>query len=384
MEIGSHLRRTAWMSLALAVTATNPSSAGSQTTSSTVAGPAPSGAALSGAILFSRAQLNPDSTLRNSSLWVTDAAGTRPVTRIIDGVRNEAGSWSPDGTRIAFARSRITSRSSGASDIYVVNRDGGRAQRLTSGAGSFDSPAWGPANEIAFVSHHGDRDCLSLVAANGREKPRDLFCPPDPSQVKQPVWSADGRSLLVLTGYFVSELDPLWRAMAYRVDAATGAADLLSDGVLEEPRHLEFAPDGSRGVFSGDYAGELSLVDFATNTLHPLGTGYAPRWSHDGRHIAFTGEVYEGAPDFRYYEPLFVMDADGGNVRRVTRSRVDHHAYMAADWSKDGTHLLVTRRIYTDPALTIPRLVLRVVDVTTGRITALPSGQAQANAWFEP
>ena len=77
------------------------------------------------------------------------------------------------------------------------------------------------------------------------------------------------------------------------------------------------------------------------------------------------------------------MNADGSNVRRVTRSRVDNHAYIAADWSDDGVHLLVNRRIYLDPSLTIPREALRIINVDTLEVTALPQGSAAAGAWFE-
>jgi hypothetical protein len=77
------------------------------------------------------------------------------------------------------------------------------------------------------------------------------------------------------------------------------------------------------------------------------------------------------------------MNADGSNIRLVTRSRVDNHAYTAVDWSDDGVHLLVNRQIYLDPSLTIPRVALRIINVDTRSVTSLPGGSAEPGAWFE-
>jgi hypothetical protein len=77
------------------------------------------------------------------------------------------------------------------------------------------------------------------------------------------------------------------------------------------------------------------------------------------------------------------MDADGGNVRQVTHARVDNLAYTAAQWSRDGTRVLLNQRTYLDPSLLVPRYTLRLLDVASGRIAALPSGYAAAGAWLE-
>jgi hypothetical protein len=90
------------------------------------------------------------------------------------------------------------------------------------------------------------------------------------------------------------------------------------------------------------------------------------------------------APEFRYYNPLYVVNADGTGTRRVTASRTPDHAYMAADWSKDNVHVVATRRTYADVSLTIPRDALRIVNVDSRVVLSLPSGSAEAGAWFEP
>ena len=134
---------------------------------------------------------------------------------------------------------------------------------------------------------------------------------------------------------------------------ATGSAKLLSDLVMEAPLDLTISPDGNRGIYADIVANDMTVVDFRNGAARAMPMrGHAPLFSPDGRRIAFTGEVYEVGPQTRYYEPLYVMNADGSNVRRITDSRVADHAYTAAQWSRDNVHVLVNRRTYTDDSLT--------------------------------
>ena len=59
--------------------------------------------------------------------------------------------WSPDGRSIAFAASR-----DGATDIYLLNRDGGPPRRLTEDAAEDAAPAWAPdGRSLYFGSRRG-------------------------------------------------------------------------------------------------------------------------------------------------------------------------------------------------------------------------------------
>ena len=339
----------------------------------------------SGAIVYTNRQVNTDGTLGSSSLSLTTPAGTtRTLTPMGGSTIDDSASWSPDGTRVAFEHGAPRSRSAVHFDVYSMDTRTRTLRRLTHSAADSTSPAWGPRNRIALVTKYRTGNCLSVIDENGRE--RDLFCPPSPAELARPVWSADGRRIFVQAGYYTGSLEPLWRSLAYRIDASTGAASVLDDRVLDEPMQLEFAPDGSRGIFSNfyPYAAAMTRVDFNSHGLHALGDGYAPRWSHDGRRIAFTGEVYDlTSTGVRYYEPMYVMAADGSNVRRLTISRTDNHAYTAAQWSKDNVHVLANRRDYLDPSLTVPRFGLRIVNADTRSLRSLADGYAEAGAWYE-
>ncbi len=337
-------------------------------------------------IVFTQPQFDATGMLTRSSLSLAtgDGSATSTLTDTAAGVIDNGASWSPDGSRIAFEHAASRSGIPHRFDILSFDTRTRQLRRLTAGAGNFVAATWGPSNRIAFVSRYRRNNCLSIIEADGRQ--HDLFCPPRPAELRRPMWSRDGNRLFIQAGYYTGGLEPFWRSLAYQVDANTGAALVLDDQVLAEPMPLEFAPDGKRGVYSNQYpyTSEMTLVNFVTGAVRSIGNGYAPRWSKDGRRIAFTSEVYEiNPPSVRYYESLFVMRADGSNVSRVTGSRVNNHAYTAVDWSRDGVHLLVNRRIYLDPSLTIPAYTLRMVNVDTGALKVLPDGYAERGALFE-
>ncbi|WP_166208128.1 TolB family protein [Cognatiluteimonas telluris] len=337
-------------------------------------------------IVFSQPKVNADGTLQSSSLLLA-GSGSRSLalTKLGDATIDDSASWSPDGTCIVFEHGVTRSRRGDTRfNLFTLDPRTKHVTRLTFTAGSFVLPVWGPTNRIGYIANYSDRNCLAVIEENGHH--RDLFCPPRPAQLQRPAWSRDGKAMFVQAGYYTGSLEPTWRSLAYRVDATTGAATVLDDRVVDEPKRLEFSADGRQGVYANfyPYAETMTRVDFATGASMELGTGYSPRWSPDGRRIAFTGEVYDTAGSCScHYEPLYVINADGSNLRMLTISRTANHAYIAAQWSKDNVHVLATRRDFLDPSLTQPRYGLRIVNADTRSLRSMQAGLADSGAWFE-
>jgi TolB protein len=86
-----------------------------------------------------------------------------------------------------------------------------------------------------------------------------------------------------------------------------------------------------RLVFQTAVGGELYTVNVDGSNLQRVGDGMDPSWSPDGRQIA----------SIRWTEPrgVWVMDADGGNARRVFAESEPRWT----SWSPDGDGILFSR-----------------------------------------
>jgi len=334
---------------------------------------APPAFAATASVLFSRATYWPDDTTRTATIYrVRPATGAVvQLTPRTDNIYYSGGSWSPNGTTIVYEK--LKRATSDRSQLFTVDRNGGSVHRITSGVGQKQFATWGPGARIAYVRVLGDQSCLSTIRGDGTRN-RTLWC--TTHEMDPPQWSADGSNLFVHVDYFGSGLQPPWYSRAYRISARTGAATLLTAQSLDDARYFTFSPDGTHGIYfdlTGGTNTPMMQVDFATDTMTPLGQGYLPRYSKDGSHIAFSREDFGGAPDFPIYSSLYVMNADGSGVTEVTHEHVDGVEYQAADWSDNGTRVLANRNGF-----------MRIIDVATGTQTFLPRGAAHQGSWYQP
>lgn len=101
---------------------------------------------------------------------------------------------------------------------------------------------------------------------------------------------------------------------------------------------LDVSPDGRTIVFG--LLGDLYTLPIAGGAAKRLTSGMAwdhqPRWSPDGRKIAFTS-------DRSGTENVWMMDADGSNVRPVSREA--NRFTNSPAWSPDGQWIVARRRL---------------------------------------
>ena len=94
-----------------------------------------------------------------------------------------------------------------------------------------------------------------------------------------------------------------------------------------------------------EYLSTIWVVDVHSGDAHPFTRGsrrdIAPRWSPDGRWLAFVSEREKKGKG-----QLHVMPAAGGEATRLTDLR---HGLSAPEWSPDGTRLAFAARVGGPP-----------------------------------
>ncbi len=179
--------------------------------------------------------------------------------------------WSPDGSKLAFT----TSRDAGNAEIYVMNRDGGGAQRLTNHPGIDSTPTWSPTGtQIAFASDRTGNPQIYVMNADGTGLQRITY----ESHADRPTWSPT----------------PL-NEIAYAARAGGGNV--------------------------------IKVYDFRTGSTRQLtdgiGTSESPTFSPNGRHVAFIS-TRAGK------EQIFTIHRDGSGLRQITRTGTNRYP----NWSR--------------------------------------------------
>lgn len=233
-----------------------------------------------------------ESGYQNIYLIDPDGTNRKQITNVEGS--DEIPVWSPDGKKIAFVRN--TELQTRREHLHVMNADGSSVLQLKHGGSRESSPAWSPdGKKIAFISL---RSGISAVAP-------ELL-----------VINADGSEQTVI----ISQ------------ESATAKALRLGAYVTFTPdgKHIGF--ETSERMSNGETRSGISVVNLENKTTTTLRIdAYQPRWSPDGKRIAFRWGT-SGASN------IFVMDADGKNVRQVTTT--DQDLYPA--WSPDGQWIAFT------------------------------------------
>lgn len=289
-------------------------------------------------------------------IWLMDGDGgeRRRLTRPAPGQTDQSGStspaWSPDGRRIAFASTGVsTSEDPREQDIYVMNSDGGDVRRLTNDSIADSSPAWSPdGRQIAFAHTPGfgnaDADGVIVVMNADGSGRRRLTRHRSASGVffdVAPAWSPDGTRIAFTRAHYPEHGQP--ETGSYVIDANGEGEQLL----VAEGYQIAWSPDGTRIAFTSvqdrfgktcfhecSPSGEIYIAGADGDDLRRLTRTEAddksPTWSPDGTQIMF---VSDRSDRRGHANEIYVMGSDGNGVRRLTRNRVWD---LEPDWRQSG------------------------------------------------
>jgi len=346
-------------------------------------------------------------TSLDGPLWSVPVVGGSP--RRLGNLDGHSAAWSPDGTKLAFGR---------GNEIFLAKSDGGDAQPLLTTAGTASDlrwsrdgsilrftvndprtnnrsiwqasvdgsnlhallPGWNAApNECCgnwttdgkyFVFQAQRDDTANLWALNEHGGPFRSSAP-DPVQlttgpmnVGNPVPSRDGKKL------FVQGWRP--RGELVRYDSRSGHYAPYLSGI--SAMGLDFSRNGEWVAYNDASDGTMwrSKVD-GTQKLQlvfPPMLAYLPRWSPDGRRIAFFGHP-PGEPWQIYFVP-----AEGGTPELIYRTGTN---LADPSWSPDGKSLA-----FGENSLNNQGSAVYVLDLKTRNASKLPGSDGLYSPRWSP
>jgi dipeptidyl aminopeptidase/acylaminoacyl peptidase len=299
------------------------------------------------------------------------AAKTEPITPedLTKFIFTASPQISPDGSRIVFARKHVGEKNEYVTNLWIVTTDGRGSPRQYTSGGRDGSPAWfADGSRIAFISGRDKpKQQLYLINADGGEATALTDFPE--GSIGEFRIAPDGRSIAVA----FREQDPEWTEKAKKEREEKGLSDpprvldhwwyrLDGDGYFNGQRHalylvdtetgetkkifdkdtlgffgFDFSPDSKKLVISTNreknaglkaWNDDLMIYDLRSKKQMrvpdlPKGPKASPRWSPDGKLIAYAGRV---GTDWVYSVEnleLWVCDPVKGSARPLTAD-ADH------------------------------------------------------------
>lgn len=272
----------------------------------------------------------------NSEIYSMEPDGSNQQRLTHDKGYDWTPTWSPDGMRIAFASDR-----DGPMEIYVMDADGSDVQRLTHTKGKHRSsvdPDWSPDGErIAFASGRDEHMEIYVMHADGSRVRRLTHTGSDKGS-ENPDWSPDGKWIA-----FDSNRDRHWEIYVMDPDGSNLRRLTTTPGETLGSEHPVWSPDGKKIAFdsSWDRMGEkweevteIYVMEADGSNVQRLSSttgrgNLAPVWSSNGKRIVFMSTRDLRSEKWGQSAELYVMDADGSNVSRLTFNKAfDAHP----DW----------------------------------------------------
>jgi len=272
----------------------------------------------------------------DSNIWMTSWDGKRTVqlTRTTDDETKPR--WSPDGRYLAFLSSRQDTND--VDQLWLLDRAGGEAERITHVAGGVEDLAWSPdGKRLVLVISDPDS-----VEEGGRDN----------------TWAKTPHPIVVDRFLFMEDYSGYLgrvRTHLYLLDLATRKLEPLVNDPRYEEESPTWSPVGDRIAFFSRRTGDpdrtinrgIYVIDARPNAVprrvvpdsvaaNQLEWGWHLAWSPNGQEIAYFSA---GPPRQLYYavQKLSVVNVTSG-VSRVLTPTLDRNC-DAPVWTADGQRI---------------------------------------------
>jgi serine/threonine protein kinase/Tol biopolymer transport system component len=343
-------------------------------------------------------------------LWVVPVLGGTP--RRLGDLMAQDAHWSPNGDQIVYTKRQ---------ELHIASNDGTELRTLATLQGTPGSPRWSPdGRRIRFTLSAGNSSALWELSIDGSHLHAVFPDWKDHQQVFG-VWTPEGKYFVFTAGQTVASI---WarREKTGLFDRASPTPVQLTTGPMQTYYPVP-SPDGKRIFFYGSldrgelvrydakslqwipYLSGMSAVNlefsrdgkWVTYISYPEGSLWrsavdgnerlqltsppivagVPHWSPDGKQIAFIGATAGKLGR------VLVVPAGGGALQQVTTGDSGASGDFDPTWSPDGASLVFAGNPSQDP-LPPDKVLLRIVDLKTGRASTLPGSQGLWSPRWSP
>ena len=275
-------------------------------------------------VAFVRVSVDRQKDQYETAIWLANSDGIEPPRRLTAGPRDSAPRWSPDGTRLAFARAAETEGRVQPPQIFVMAMNGGEGRAVTDIPRGAGNPAWSPDSRTIAFSSTARPDELS-ADTGGKKDPTKRES--DVRVITEARYRANG---VPGSGYVDSDRPAqVWTVAVGEATSKPAAPKRLTSDEFGTTNH-QWSPDGREIFYTADrrkesyyYPGDSDLYAVSVDGGEPRraasidGNIGAFTVSRDGKRIAFIGSANR-QPERSYDQPdLYVVEA-GGTPRNLT------------------------------------------------------------------
>lgn len=274
----------------------------------------------------------------DADVWMSSWDGTQHIRLTTTNESESSGRFSPDNHWISFVSSR---QGAEGGQIWLLDRAGGEAQKLTDFKGGVDAYEWSPDSKRIAVVVEDDPDTAAAKGDSGKKKT------PKPIVIDRYSFKRD------IVGYLGGK-----RERIYLFDVATKKSELLSSGPAFDESDIVWSPDGRRIAFVSkrgetdpdrNHNTDIWIAD-AKGGATPRkvttwdGEDSSPVWSPDSKSIA-----YLRGGEAKYYaysmDRLAIVKVDDcpakGCESKVLTASLDREV-ASPRWSSDGSAIYFT------------------------------------------
>ncbi|UCE40412.1 MAG: PD40 domain-containing protein [Candidatus Aminicenantes bacterium] len=280
--------------------------------------------------------------------------------------RNTFYSWAKDG-KIGI------SLNTSVSNIFVSDLETGEETQLTNILTLDRNPRWSPNGvQVAFISYREGKSDLWTISSQGEEAKKLTINVPNPKEnryITRPSWLTDGKTL-IFGGFFGYGNRGIWmvpveggmpQKMKFDFDPWVDCCDVSPDGAYiafdyigaDEGNPIEGSRTFEKDIyvipFKGGNPQRITKIEKSGLSFH------SPRWSPDGKKIAFRSMNWFEDNEGKESEEIWVYEFPGGELKPITKKMKGYPTHLS--WSPDGK-----------------TIVFSLLEKNKNQIYAVPSG----------